>query len=907
MINKRIKTMLSTLTILSFSIILIACGGGGAGGSGSTNDHNANDNLNKTGIAISIDSMATIPVLDNNSTSTYGILRNNGTGTASVTVTATPNYTNTHSNSGTSSINSMVNSAKQSLKIKNSTLSSTCEVSSGGTCQFPIQTGIMSAQNSQGSILITASWNDNKGSHSVSNIVNAQWVDNSQANGVVLSSDLVSINSTAIGNGVLYAYGSGQGQIYNITSISTNNQAVSLTQNNLVGTTIPSGFVQAIPVTFPVTGSTYVGAVSLNSAVSLNGMKISTMGLSGLSAYNGYTSNANIGVLALVNGGYLISGNAPIIDTSKESSPSIINVTNVGNATATSVIITPSNGITESDTCGATLGAGATCNITYTVPSTPPQQGSINTVKIQYNGGAGTSSTLQNIYWYNSINGNLIALSASQNPLVFNSGLALGVESGATTTITATNAGGFPVTINNLTNYATGSIIVSESAGTCTGTLKPGTSCNFYVNVKDKVAESNQIINLYFTGTTNGTAYTNVYTLKYTSNPYTPLLVMPPLNLLTMYGDGINTENESFTITNVGSAPALLKNFALTGIPNITAKESPCIAGGILAKNSSCVATINFAAKLESTLITESGTAIYNVTYQTSGAESPTNIIATQNIPYQILPNFQGLTITNVSMSPVTSGAGSTASPYSISGATLPSTTLTLTYANQGTRAVTVNGVQNNFVNPAWVSSSNSCTGLRAVGSTCTISYTNQYGSLAQYIPLSNMNLNAPYLIYTDTSGTQYVAQPNLPANIGGSVINANVTLASVTNAASITQQTVAGTSPTMIVTHTAIIPSGYNSIQVKTQMENYFVSQSGPSGACTYSASNGIMTETCTLTLANPTVSTTYSIDPNIFLGGDSTIDLIFSIPSATVSPAGAGVTMNSSYANVTVYRTTR
>lgn len=910
------------ITILVCSISLYSCGGGSGSSGTSSGGNNTKPSLTEANL--SIDNMGTIPVLGNNSTSTYGILRNNSSGVATnVQITTQLNYDNTTSTSS-STISAMLNSIKHLLNLQSNFSTTYCNLSANETCSFPLDTGVMSAQNSVGSILVTASWNDKEGTaHRISNIVNTQWLDNSVDNGVVLASDLIAVNKTNSGHGILYAYGSGQNNIYTITQAITSNDAIKFNQNTLNNTVIPAGFVTAIPLNFSVANSTYSGSITLNSVISgkksSQSLKKST-NMNIMDTSGGYTSNATIGVISIAtaNSGYLIAGSTPITDlsTSAGDLTKSFNVANVGNAKVdiTSIVASAGSNLILSNTCGSSIESNASCTVSYTIPSA--QDTTNGTITINYTGAqGGVTSVINNVYWFNSKNGMLVALSASQSPLIFNSGTT--GESGSKTIITATNVGGYPLTLTPQTNSViSGSAILTETVGgvsPCGATLNPGFNCTYTLTASDNVAESDQIVDLYFNGTYVSpvtqavTQYTSIYVLKYTALPYEAILTMPVLPLLTQNGDGITSASESVVFTNVGTGPATINSFSVSGLAtNITATSSPCAVGGQLLKNASCVATINFAPKLINTLVTESGIESLNIGYGTTGTILTNSV--SNDIPYQILPNFQGLTLENVTLNAdvTTTGSGTSASPYAFSGVSMGSQTITLAYKNLGTKTISVNSIQDNMLNPVWVRSSNTCTGIVAVNGACTIVYANQFASYLPYLLANNANLGVPTFVYTDPSNNaQYVATPPLPSSFGtySTTLYGNLTnVATVINNVSVVQQ-VGATPPSLTVTHTATFGlAPYTSVTVVTKMENYFTTQSGP---CTYDTvtTPGIMTETCVLTPGTPSMATTYTVDSNVFKGAAGNIGSLFSVSG--VVPINSGVSMNTGYSSITINKT--
>ena len=225
----------------------------------------------------------------------------------------------------------------------------------------------------------------------------------------------------------------------------------------------------------------------------------------------------------------------------------------------------------QTNTCGASIGAGASCRIS--VSFTPTVIGSVSgTLTIADNAGTqtvalrGTGSTP-------------VTLSAS----ALNLGtVAVGATS-AGQTVTVTNSG----TVTNISVTVSGDFAV---ATTCASSLAAGTSCTATVTFTPSVAGTR-------TGTLTINLSTGAQTVSLTgtgssgsgSQPGTLTLSPSPLKF-SGYTIGDNP-TRNVTVTNTNAASAAIAGIAIFGDPSLTQKNT---CGPVLAAGATCAITVTF-------------------------------------------------------------------------------------------------------------------------------------------------------------------------------------------------------------------------------------------------------------------------------------------------------------------------
>ncbi len=904
------KLGLSSLAVILFSL-------SGCSMNGSANNGTAGGGITPVSVpnAITLDTNAIVPVFANQQTTTLTYVHNNSD--RSISGINYSSYTNIDSNQSLSFKSSahQLHTPLSAGIIDPESAKNCATIAAHGSCALVIKSPLLGA-SSQGSGLLSVDYKQADGKEYVdSQVVNFSKVATNDA-GVKFSSNLIMApKGHQSSYGVFYLYGSGLNKIYKVNSIKPSNSAIKIQQGDITNKQIASNYVQAIEVSTALNNSGYSGNLTVNASddtpVISNNKSIK--GKTNTILSSSYDAIGNLGVPPSGDAAMLTSSLAPIIDTVSGTSGSFF-IVNSGNQAATITSITPTSGITidsNENGCSGSLAAGASCEVSYSVSQEDPSSPTANSITVNYTGGINsTDSTAQAIYWYNSKNTPMVGMIASGNPVIM-------VQNHATpVTITVTNVGGFPLTIGTLPTphtYSGSAVATIQDAGTCTGTLAIGATCSFNLSVSDTEAENNKQINVYFSGsyTKNQStqAYTSVMPLYYSSTSSKPIITISTPASMTIVGNDIATNSQTLTITNVGTEQAELTAQGLINNPSyLTASEGIPTCDDTLAPSTSCDVNVILGPTSQASL--QSGIATYTVTYKGLGQAS-TN--TTQNISWQVTPNSQDLTLTTVGANNSTSGNGTDVTPFQFSGNTPSSSqAITLTYANQGTRPLTIKGIQDGAIGVAWLrSSSSTCiVGMTlAVNDTCDIVYTNNLAVAARAVALATStyteNIPVPTFILMDNSrvAMQFITTPNLPSAFS----SAPTTVRAVSNNATLTNNVQVinqGTqNATVQVTHIIANGMGYSSIGLNSTMEDYFTGAAlSPSMAtgCTQSASAGIVTETCSLTPAGDgtvTATSSYPLNYTLFSGQAGSLNVLFNLTDSNYT-----IGMTPSYQQVTI-----
>jgi hypothetical protein len=366
------------------------------------------------------------------------------------------------------------------------------------------------------------------------------------------------------------------------------------------------------------------------------------------------------------------------------SAPQVVSVTNVSTSSVaiTSVTFTGSNttDFVQTNNCGSSLGAGASCaiNVTFTPGGTGSRSATLNlndkggaspqTVALSGTGnptGSGPQITF-NTTSVNFGNENYNSTTKPQTVVVYSTGSSsLGITSVTTTGNFAVSTNGCPSSLSPGANCTVSVTFTPKSVGTLSGTL----------NVADNAPQSPQTVALTGTGVgaapvLNPTALTFALQVVGTFSPSQPVTLT-------------NTGNASLTITSI-SAPA---NYSQT---------NNC--GSSVAAGASCTINVTFVP-------TKSGTLTGSITVADNGAGSSSQKITLTG------------TATYVSLSPVSLSFGTVS--VGQSGASQ-----NVTLANLGTTSVSITSIGMTGNDPGDFSETNTCGKSVPANGSCTITVT---------------------------------------------------------------------------------------------------------------------------------------------------------------------------------------
>ena len=458
---------------------------------------------------------------------------------------------------------------------------------------------------------------------------------------------------------------------------------------------------------------------------------------------NAYQPTFNTGVgydlasgLGTVNVANLVNGfvaSAPIVNLNPPSltfsgqtenttsSAQTVTLKNTGGATLSSLTIATSGDFAQSNTCNATVDAGAQCTISVTF--TPTATGT-RTGDLTLNDSAGNSP--QQV----SLTGQGLAATAPAvtftPPSLTFSSQAVGTTSSAqsvtltntgpsgTLTVTAVGATG---DFHETDNCAAASPIAVNSTCTISVTFAPtasGTRTGT-LNVTDNGSGSPQSISL------TGTA------------PTAPAVSLTPTSLtFSSQAVGTTSSAQSVTLTNAGPSGTLtVTTVSATGDFHET---DNCAAASPIAVNSTCTISVTFAPTATGTR-----TGTLNVTDNGNGSLQSINLTGTATAP--------AVTLSSTSVNMGSALVGNAATGQSV------------TVTNSGTASLTVSSVQIAGTNASDFGETNTCNNPVAASGTCQINITftpSSSGSRSATIGITDNASGSPHTITVSGTGEDY-------------------------------------------------------------------------------------------------------------------------------------------------------
>jgi len=488
-------------------------------------------------------------------------------------------------------------------------------------------------------------------------------------------------------------------------------------QTNTCPSTLAAGANCTISVTFtPAAAGNLYGSVTIADSAA-NSPQTITLGGVGVSA-----------PAVSLSASTLSFGSETVNAT---TAAQIVTVTNTGTATLTPLTIAATGPFVQTNTCGASLAAGAICTISVTF--TPTAAGSaVSTVTLTDNAG----SSPQVI----SLSGvGVTAPIASLSPasVTFATSQAVGTTSTAQT-VTLTNNASLPATSSNALIIA--GITTSANFGTtntCGASLAAQASCSISVTFTP-TAVGNLYGTLTVTDNNNGApASTQVVPLAGVG------LGAPAVSLsastLAFGSQAVSTTSAAqiVTLTNTGSAALTLTSITATAP---FAETNTC--GAALAAGGTCTISVTFTP-------TTAGSAVGTVTLVDNAG----------NTPQTIALSGTGVTAPIASLSPASVTFAASQAVGTTSAAQVVTLTNNASLPATSSNALIITGIttSSNF------GTTNNCGASLAAQASCSISVTftptvvgNLYGTLTvtdnnngaaastQVVPLAGVGLGAP-------------------------------------------------------------------------------------------------------------------------------------------------------------------
>jgi hypothetical protein len=539
------------------------------------------------------------------------------------------------------------------------------------------------------------------------------------------------------------------GSVLNITNIATSG---NFTETNTCGTSVASTASCFIYVTFtPTATGTLYGSVTITDNASGSPQ---TIPLSG--------TGAPAPAVTLLPP-TLAFGTQTVTTT---SAPQLVTLTNTGAAVLDITSIVASGDFAETNTCGPTLAAGASCaiSVTFTPTAAGPRIGAVTVT----DNAPGSPQTVQ----------------------LTGTGQLAPVVSLVPTTLTFTGTSvGTTSAPQTVTLYNTGSAALNITGVAASGDFAQTNTCGASV-----AAGGNCTISVTFTPTVTGNRYGSVTITDNAANsPQTILLAgsgsaaasvafLPSSLTFPNQIVGTTSAPQNAILTNTGGAVLNITSITASGD---FAETNSC--GPSLASGASCTIAVTFTP-------TAAGPRAGAVAVADNAPGSP------QTLPL----NGSGVLAPVVFLSPT----NLTFSGQNV-GTTSAAQTVTLTNTGKAVLEFTNVGTTGNF------GETNNCPASLAAGASCTISVTftptapgNQYGSVVltdnaanspQTIPLAGNGLPTPAVAFSPASlafGNQIVNTTSAPLNVilsntGSAVLN----IVSITASGDFAQTNSCGTS----------------------------------------------------------------------------------------------------------------
>jgi len=354
------------------------------------------------------------------------------------------------------------------------------------------------------------------------------------------------------------------------------------------------------------------------------------------------------------------------------SSPEAITLTNEGNAVLTISRIIDSDDFSQTNTCGSSLAAGASCtlSVTFTPTATGSRSGSVT---VSDNASPATQTV--------SLTGTGTAplVSLSPTSLTF-SAQQVGTSSSAQS-VTLSNTGSATLSITSIT--ASGDF---SQTNTCGSSLAAGASCTLSVTFKPTAAGTRTGA---LTLTDNASPATQ--TVSLTGTGTAPAVSLSPTSLtFPAQQVGTSSSAQSVTLSNTGSATLSITSITASGDFSQT---NTC--GSSLAANASCTLSVTFTPTTTGTR-----TGALTLTDNASPATQTVSLAGTGTAPA-------------VSLSPT-----SLTFPAQQVGTSSSAQSVTLKNAGNATLSIASIMVSGDF------SQTNTCGSSLAANASCTLSVT---------------------------------------------------------------------------------------------------------------------------------------------------------------------------------------
>lgn len=534
------------------------------------------------------------------------------------------------------------------------------------------------------------------------------------------------------------------------------------------------------------------------------------------------------------------------------SESQIITLSNSGNGAVSDLSFTATSPLTElSNTCGATLAAGATCQYIVKFNKDIPQSGTSG-VTVNYTNGSTSQSATATVN-YTGVDP-IAGLTITSNNPNFDFTTRTSTPS-QTALVTLTNSGnsdetGFsfsPVT------YFTTNTTGLENPCTISTTLAPDASCSVNLVYNNSAVTSQTTKNIpvnYKYGQDALAASSNIAVTYETIQSVAILAITPnPTNFTGIVNNNVDNNLQTVTLANSGDETATLTSTTFSGsnaalFSVATGSSNPC--GASLAANSSCNQDVQFGPTTAA-----AGSQIANLDINYIPYTSATAITTSASLTGQVSGAQSAIVAAaQTSMSGFTSGDGTQFNSYQIAQG---ASAATITYVITNTGTVPANSFYvSGVASSGWSYSGCGANGvpvtLAANGGTCTLTFTlNTATAAARNLDLSTLTMN--WVDQDTPSGQTQVMSGMVYANVYGVPIYGTAVLS-----VNPTSVLVNATSTATITVTGANNYAGSQTFSVASS--DVSIATVPPSASCTISDPSSV-TNTCTVTITGVAAGT--------------------------------------------------
>jgi YD repeat-containing protein len=457
-------------------------------------------------------------------------------------------------------------------------------------------------------------------------------------------------------------------------------------------------------VSVPLTGGAVMFVIPANSLAAGSDLLTAT-----------YTPDSNSSVYYnLATGSATVTASSPTVPTisltpssltfttasGTTSSAQSVTLTNTGSAalSITSITIVGSSAaaFAQMNTCGSSLGAGASCQISVTFAASSVA-GFSASLSIADNAG----SSPQTVSLIGTGTAPLApAVSLTPGTLTFS---AYAGTASAAQAVTLTNTGNAALSINTISISGSGASNFAET-NTCGTSLAAGANCKISVTFISSIAASSTA-SLYLADNASGTPQSVMLSGTATAPPAPAVLLSPSALTFNSFVAGTSVA-QTVTLTNTGNAALNFTSFALSGAnSSVFAQTTTC--GASLAINASCTFSVTFSPTAAGSFtaaltladnapnspqsVALSGTAVNPPTFSVALNPTTQYVLPGGSASYTIVVTPMGGSFNNpisLSVSGLPASATSAFSPATLTpGANPASSTLTISTSSLQARA----------------------------------------------------------------------------------------------------------------------------------------------------------------------------------------------------------------------------